>query len=775
MLQHHTRHLRGVVCAAFVALTLPTLSLLAHPAAAQQPGTIRGAVVASTGDPLSETVIFIEGSDRQFLTNQEGRFAVTGLAPGDYRLVAERMGYGSARATVSVSSGGTTEVTFTLLGQAMRLPEVVVTASREARHLSEVAASVGVIGGEEIRASRPGHPSEIMGQVPGVWVNVTGGEGHMTAIRQPITTDAVYLYLEDGVPTRSTGFFNHNALYEVNLPQADRVEVMKGPANALYGSDAIGGVINVGTRPPSDRTRAELSVEAGSYGFQRYLGSLSGTSGKNGIRVEGNFTTTDGWRDGTGYERYSGTLRWDRELSGSTSLRSVLTASAIDQSTAGSSALARDDYESAPERNYTPISFRKVSAIRASAAFETRANAWTVSVTPFGRLNSMDLMPNWSLTFDPAIWETQNASVGLLAKATYTSRSTRGRVTVGVDADYSPGTHVERSIVPNRVDGIFTEYTDGAPIYDYDVTFKQVSPYLQGEFTPGDRLHLSAGVRADFVGYDYTNHLSVEQTGQHRRPADASPTFQALTPKVGVTFQATERLNLFTSYRRGFRVASEGQLFRQGSAANTIDLEPVKVDAYEAGLRGDAGSRVRFELVGYHMTKRDDILSFRNPDGSTEAMNAGETRHRGIELGFGVSVLPGVTLDAAYTFTDHAYVEWRPNPDLDLGGNTQEFAPRQIGNIRLTVAPATVPLRLTGEWSRVGPYWMDAANTNEYEGHHVLNLQSSYDFTDRLSVFGRLNNVADTRYAERASYTAGRGEELAPGMPRTLYLGLSLR
>ena len=73
----------------------------------------------------------------------------------------------------------------------------------------------------------------------------------MTAIRQPITTNPVYLYLEDGIPTRSTGFFNHNALYEINVPQAGRIEVFKGPGTALYGSDAIGGIINVSTRAPS--------------------------------------------------------------------------------------------------------------------------------------------------------------------------------------------------------------------------------------------------------------------------------------------------------------------------------------------------------------------------------------------------------------------------------------------------------------------------------------------------------------------------------------------
>ena len=163
----------------------------------------------------------------------------------------------------------------------------------------------------------------------------------MTAIRQPLSTSPLYLYLEDGVPTRSTGFFNHNALYEINVPQADRIEVMKGPANAMYGSDAIGGVINVGTRAPSQETGAELSVERGGHGFEKYLGSFSGTSGANAFRADANYTLTDGWREGTDYNRYSGTLRWDRSLGAGSSLKTIATYSNIDQNTAGSSAISR--------------------------------------------------------------------------------------------------------------------------------------------------------------------------------------------------------------------------------------------------------------------------------------------------------------------------------------------------------------------------------------------------------------------------------------------------
>jgi outer membrane cobalamin receptor len=161
-----------------------------------------------------------------------------------------------------------------------RLDEVTVTGLREEQPKSETPVTVHSVNGATVRDTKPTHPADVMNTLPGVWVNTTGGEGHMTAIRQPLTTNPVYLYLEDGVPTRSTGFFNHNALYEINVPQSNGIEVSKGPGTVLYGSDAIGGVVNVLTRPAPDGSEAEAAVTLGAFGFRRLL--ASGGHGRSG-------------------------------------------------------------------------------------------------------------------------------------------------------------------------------------------------------------------------------------------------------------------------------------------------------------------------------------------------------------------------------------------------------------------------------------------------------------------------------------------------------------
>lgn len=85
------------------------------------------------------------------------------------------------------------------------LATVIITGTREKTALAETPASVGLIGENDIRFTAPMHPQQVLGQVPGVAIGVTNGEGHTTAIRQPFTTSPLYLYLEDGIPTRATG------------------------------------------------------------------------------------------------------------------------------------------------------------------------------------------------------------------------------------------------------------------------------------------------------------------------------------------------------------------------------------------------------------------------------------------------------------------------------------------------------------------------------------------------------------------------------------------
>lgn len=659
--------------------------------------------------------------------------------------------------------------------------QVTVTDTRGPQLVRETPASLGTVSRETIERIAPTHPSQILGQVAGVWVNTTGGEGHQTAIRQPLTTNAVYLYLEDGVPTRSTGFFNHNALYEVNLPGAAGVEVTKGPGSVLYGSDAVGGVVNVLTRSALEPPAYSLSLEGGSAGWARVLAGGNIVGGRQGLRADLNLTRTAGWRDATGYDRQSASLRWDRAGEANSLVKALASFSRIDQQTAGSSALQEDDYLANPTRNLTPISRRDVSAFRASVDYTRVAGRTTYNVIPYVRYDRMGLLANWSLTYDPTDYTTANASYGVLAKLQRDLPVARATVVAGVDVDISPGWRLEHIVIPGTTttdDGtrIFSSYTDGAAIYDYDVTYRSLAPYAQIDLSITSRLRAQAGVRIDRSRYDYDDRLDTPPTARHRRPDDGSRHFTRPTPKLGLTWQASEAISLFASVRDAFRAPSEGQLFRQGSARNTIDLAPVRARNVEGGIRVGRGLTWHADASVYRLVKHDDILSFRDPiDGSTQAVNAGETRHMGLEVSGAVQAHRRLRVSTAWSYARHRYVDWTVDPaaGIDYSGREMELAPRTIGNVTVTATPLRW-LDASFEVSRLGAYFMNADNTERYDGHTLLNLRGRVRLRESVGLNVRLLNLADTRYAESSSYTLARGREFAPGAPRTLFLSVDL-
>jgi outer membrane receptor protein involved in Fe transport len=171
----------------------------------------------------------------------------------------------------------------------------------------------------------------------------------------------------------------------------------------------------------------------------------------------------------------------------------------------------------------------------------------------------------------------------------------------------------------------------------------------------------------------------------------------------------------------------------------------------------------------------DDILSYRDPvDGSTQAVNAGKTRHDGIELGLNVAPWGWLEVAGAYSYAEHTYVSWVVDParGVDYSGNEQEVAPNQIANLAVSLSHRRGTLSF--ELFHVGPYWMDAANTQRYEGHTLLSLRGRVRLAKGVAAFARVLNLTDARYAESSSYTLQRGRELAPGMPRTFYAGLEV-
>lgn len=210
------------------------------------------------------------------ITNESGEFTLNNIKPNEI-LTFSYLGYESKSMKV------TKNMFVVLEADVSDLDLVVVSASRTAQKRKELPVAISAISRKTIDETNPSSVDQVLNQKSGVHMIDLGNEQHMMAIRQPISTKGLFLYLEDGIPIRPTGVFNHNALLEMNMSATENIEIIRGPYSALYGSEAIGGAINFITQKPSQKLTGTYGVRADNLGYFRVDAKLSNTYKKNWV------------------------------------------------------------------------------------------------------------------------------------------------------------------------------------------------------------------------------------------------------------------------------------------------------------------------------------------------------------------------------------------------------------------------------------------------------------------------------------------------------------
>ena len=670
---------------------------------------------------------------------------------------------------------------------------VIITVTQQETSLFDTSLSVGRTESQEIATVRPAHPSELVNRIAGVNVNNLGGESHFTAIRNNLSTKANYLFLENGVPTRSTGFFNHNALYEINLPQASAVEVIKGPGSALYGSDAMHGMINVLSGEIPDEQYLKLGAELSDQHWYRHLISYGDRiNDQHAFRLDLNQTFNDGWRDNSEHTRDAFTAQWLWTPSTDFKLKTVFSYNYVDQSL--QSGLSKEDWKNNPEENYYHLPGRDVESFRLSSKMtKTLDSDSQFNFTPYFRQSiTSGLIPSWKLNPNPAtpfnntnlseIWYQKHSSYGFLTNFVQDFDTMDSKLILGLDFDYSPGAYeVDETLLTRdfRSNGTyFTDYSrTGNELYNFDPTYKSISPYVHYDLKPWDDWKFDLGLR-----YDYSE-FELDQNSSNANAIESQTVeFDQLSPKFGFNWDFHQDHQAYGSYRRGFRAPSASDLFKQPDSFNSTELEPTTIDSFELGLRGFITDRFTYDLSVYHMFKKDDIITYRDPNNPnlSIATQNGETEHRGIELALQWLAHDFWTLGFSGSYSEHTYETWdigaAPpwNPTGPSGtaleGNELERAPKYLHNLRVNYHPDWMKGgRFELEGIFLGSYFVDQENSDKYDGHELINFRVDYPLNDKLTVYSRVMNVMDT---ENAAYVSGsNATPYRPGEPRSFFFG----
>lgn len=664
---------------------------------------------------------------------------------------------------------------------------LVVSASRVETPMAQTPVSIVQIDRAAIDAKAPAFTGEVLNSIPGVHMTDLGNEQHSMSIRQPMTTAPVYLYLEDGIPIRPLGLFNHNSLYEVNLDGTSRVEVIKGPASSLYGSNSVGGTVNFLTEAPSKNLTAKVGAQGSDQGYWRTDANVSDTNGNVGGRLSAYVSRRNGgWQVFNDAQKESLTGRIDGQIGNSTNIKAVLTYNHLMTDMPGS--LFESDYKNRPGFSYNTFTFREVYASRESVAVEGEwLDVGTTTLTLYTRQNSTEQNPSYLIfnTANPAVAagrhnDSDFTSVGFDARQLFNFGWLESRLVTGLTAENTDSDYNEDnlSVVRRPSDGKYLSYAFTSHRRDFGVKLENRAAYAQYELTPLTDVRLVLGARYDNIGYDYSNHMTPSTTTG--APSETRE-FSHVSPKIGVIWSPTVDQNIYFNHAQGFTPPEVTALY---SSLNIPNLKESVFTNNEIGWRSAwLNNALVLNAAIYRLDGEDEVVSYTIAPGLSESRNAGKTRHQGVELGAGLHLSPEWEADLAVAYSQHEYRKYQVSSTLDYSGKNIPGGPAWIGNTTLRWTPAFASgFSAELEWSYLGRYDMDNANTVEYGGFNLFNVRLGYTF-DQWRVWLKGTNLADKKYAETASssfsgvgaYTPNSQNTYSPGNPRTTSVGIEYR
>lgn len=601
---------------------------------------------------------------------------------------------------------------------AARLPEVVVTATRYPVAPETVGSAVTVITAEDLASRQSDFVLDILREVPGLAVSAPGPRGSLAAVRIRGAESNHTLVVIDGVKMNdpaSTGVFRFEDLRAADI---ERIEILRGPQATLYGSNTIGGVVNITTRRGKGKPELRLSAQGGSFGTGEGAVSIGGGDqrwdayvGFSGIRSEGTNVALRGGED-DGYQQsllnanfglrpienfeIRGFLRW---------LRAENDYDGFGPDTRGGF-LVPTDADLQDERS--SLSGRLQAKL---ALFEGR---WEQTVGVSRLSTKSDQINNGTLTFS------------FDAKRTILDYQSTFNFDTSTFLDANHGLTFLAEWQRDDAESTFARFkaTDNLGLVgDYRVTFL-------------DRLTLSAGLRYD----------------------DNEKFEDFISPRLTAAFWIPETgTKLRASWGRGIQNPSLTELYGFfGNFRGNPDLEPEQSRGWDVGLEQRLFSgRLVFEL-GFFRNEIDQFIgtAFDPATGTFRPVNLpGEVDTRGIETALAAKILDGLELRAAYTYLDTDGVDGRQlirrAPHIASVGLTFRFAPDSEGKPRATVDLAA---RYNGSQKDnvFTPAFAQARRT--LDDFWLVQASAAYEVLPGVTLFGRIENLLDEDFEEAYGY-----------------------
>ena len=754
------------------------LALFANLTLAQ---TLTGRVTSPTGEGIPLAGVVLLNSTKGTTTDKDGNFALR-VEAGTYQVSVRAVGFASRIQSVSIAENQTFTLNLALTENTNSLDEVVVTAEKEETNLQRTPAAVSVLNARQLQEYRVWSVSDLSALAPSLYtvehgnstsatfLNIRGVMGFSAEQAVAMYVDGVYQFDYFSAPLQ----FNNIA----------SVEVLRGPQGTLFGRNAFGGVVNITTKKPTNRTEGFAQLTLGNYGQQRYEASLSTPLVKNKLflGVTGLFNQRSGI-----YTNLTTNAPFDRlhSVSGGLNLRYV----AADRWNLALNLRMEADNDRGSYPWYRSDSAAFASPYRLAVNTtnrerRTNLNA-SIAANYYGNkvnFTAVSSYINFHLWYPDRFDGTpygiyQGSNDGLqhaftqeLRFSSATQSNPRLKWTLGSFLFAQNGTTVF-SVFSAPAEGGSANRTSS------NTTNLGVAFFGQAAYRVADKLTLTAGLRYDVENRKLGQQVdSVTANGVafNQVPlTNLKAMFPAVTPKLILAYQINDQSMLYAQYARGFRV---GGLNASAPTLADIPYGPEFSNNYEIGLKNTLWhNRLRLNLTGFYLQQRNQQVSV-NQGGFFLIRNTGDMNNLGAELEAFVVAAKGLQVEANASLSHARYSRLTTLDatfsNADFRGNRPINTPNAASflAVQYTYAlPKMSAVFIRGEHRYTGVYYFDFDNAKKQDPFHVVNLRLGVTYRT-YELAGWVRNVTDQRYI-----TFGVGGSYLLSNPRMSGITLTAR
>jgi Outer membrane receptor proteins, mostly Fe transport len=746
--------------------------------------SVGGMVRTETGNGIPRASVQVLNSNQATSTDDQGNFRLEHLSAGTHMIRVSAVGYAAENHTISVHGDATLDIQ--LAGVETRLDEVVATAQKMESDPHDIPASLSVVGARQIEQQYIWNVMDVTAVVPNLNIANPGDNRNVASIRGITTTSynqAVATYV-DGV--------NQFGLdtYIPYLQDVERIEVLRGPQGTLYGRNAMGGVINIITKQPTNRTSGLAEINVGNYGQQRYLLGIRtpivkdrlffGASGMyNGLN---GFFTND--FDGSHYDKqhtvfgnyylkYLISNQWAMTLNfkhvSNRNRGAFALIPGMDDALGNPFHLSQNARtEMVDETRNVSLSvnhFGDALNFSSQTAYQSNYRFYRDPIDgDFSPLDAVSIVNDYGKDWNHVKVFTQEFKLASAPSSNAPLHWTAGTFLFHQDAPTKQGTYfgADAEMMGEGTPTHATSILTNAAINQGIAVFGQ----LGYQFNNG--WEFQVGLR-----YDYEN-AQLDARGEFQPDGGdimvvqpdtaASADFHAFTPRVSVKYAFDEAHHIYGSYTRGFRAGGISQLSSNPEEASLRPFDPEFSNNIEVGSKNlFIDRRLQLDVTAfYSRVNNAQVPTLILPDAITVTENTGRMQSLGAEAEVAARVVRNLTLWGSAAFTRAEYTDFNTagadGGNVQLKGNRPVYTPEWTGFLG---AQYVIPLQVDnkqqlqlGVYGKfIGQQYFVVDNTIGQEAYGLLNANISYTWKGyELSLWGQ--NLADKRYVDYA-YNVG--------------------